>query len=91
MSVSKLVAQWPQRVPHQIKVSGRREFTMRLFNPITMTEVIHGFHDTGGAIQLPEDNWFFTLSAGGYSSLTCANEKGEPSLMEIKSDISGNE
>ena len=34
---------------------------MRLFNPITMTEVIHGFHDTVGAIELPEDNWFFTM------------------------------
>lgn len=39
----------------------RGEFTMRLFNPITMTEVIHGFHDTVGAIELPEDNWFFTM------------------------------
>jgi hypothetical protein len=51
---------------------------LRLFNPITMTEVIHGFHDTGGAIQLPEDNWFFTMREIPEVRLD-VNEKGEPS------------
>lgn len=64
---------------------------MRLFNPITMTEVIHGFHDTGAAIQLPEDNWFFTIREIPERMRLDVNEKGEPTLMEIKSDISGNE
>ena len=69
----------------------RGEFTMRLFNPITMTEVIHGFHDTGGAIQLPEDNWFFRIQEIPEGMRLAVNEKGEPMLVEIKSDVSGNE
>ncbi|HCR2161516.1 hypothetical protein L8P37_14990 [Enterobacter asburiae] len=64
---------------------------MRLFNPITMTEVIHGFHDTGGAIQLPEDNWFFRIQEIPEGMRLAVNEKGEPILVEIKYDVSGNE
>jgi hypothetical protein len=64
---------------------------MRLFNPITMTEVIHGFHDTEGAIQLPEGNWFFRIQEIPEGMRLDVNEKGEPTLMEIKSDTSGNE
>ncbi|HDR2349308.1 TPA: hypothetical protein QCH58_000653 [Enterobacter asburiae] len=64
---------------------------MRLFNPITMTEVIHGFHDIGGAIQLPEDNWFFRIQEIPEGMRLAVNEKGEPILVEIKSDVSGNE
>lgn len=69
----------------------RGEFTMRLFNPITMTEVILGFHDTGGAIQLPEDNWFFRIQEIPEGMRLAVNEKGEPILVEIKPDVSGNE
>lgn len=64
---------------------------MRLFNPITMTEVIDGFHDTGGAIQLPEDNWFFRIQEIPEGMRLAVNEKGEPILVEIKYDVSGNE
>ena len=38
------------------------EFIVRLFNPVTLTEVIPGLHDVTGAVELPEDNWFFTAS-----------------------------
>jgi hypothetical protein len=55
-----------------------------------MTEVIHGFHDTGGAIQFLRITGF--SRCGKYQRVRLdVNEKGEPSLMEIKSDISGNE
>ncbi|MBS7443221.1 hypothetical protein [Enterobacter sp. 120016] len=64
---------------------------MRLFNPITMTEIILGFHDTGGAIQLPEDNWFFRIQEIPEGMRLAVNEKGEPILVENKSDVSGNE
>jgi len=56
-----------------------------------MTEVIHGFHDTGGAIQLPEDNWFFRIQEIPEGMRLAVNEKGEPILVEIESDVSGNE
>ncbi len=40
----------------QVLFSG--EFIVRLFNPVTLTEVIPGLHDVTGAVELPEDNWF---------------------------------
>ena len=36
---------------------------MRLFNPVTMTEVIPGMHDLTGAIELADDNWFLLIAA----------------------------
>jgi hypothetical protein len=58
-------------------------FIMRLFNPVTMTEVIPGFHDTKGAIELPEDNWFFTTSEIKKGKKLAVNEDGEPILIEV--------
>ncbi|WP_095474245.1 hypothetical protein [Escherichia coli] len=57
---------------------------MRLFNPVTLTEVIPGLHDVTGAVELPEDNWFFTASEIPEGMEISVNEKGEPILIEIK-------
>ena len=54
---------------------------MRLFNPNTMTEVIPGFHDTAGAIELPADNWFFRTSEIPKGMRLDVNDKGEPVLL----------
>ncbi|EHW1129322.1 hypothetical protein K1L55_004993 [Salmonella enterica subsp. enterica serovar Kinondoni] len=56
---------------------------MRLFNPITMTEVIPGFHDITGAIELPEDNWFFITPEIPEGKRLAVNDKGEPVLEDI--------
>ncbi|EFB7859108.1 hypothetical protein FRY33_22925 [Escherichia coli] len=56
---------------------------MRLFNPITMTEVIPGFHDTTGAIELPDDNWFFTSTEIPDSKMLAVNDSGEPILIDV--------
>ena len=64
---------------------------MRLFNPFTMTEVIRGLHDTSSAIELPEDNWFFRMQEIPKGMRLAVNEKGEPILVKIKPDASGNE
>lgn len=56
---------------------------MRLFNPVTMTEVIPGFHDTTGAIELPDDNWFFTTYEIPEGKMLAVNEHGEPVLEDI--------
>ena len=57
---------------------------MRLFNPVTLTEVIPGLHDVTGAIELPEDNWFFTMTEIPQGMELTINEKGEPILIEVK-------
>ncbi|EIT7651414.1 hypothetical protein OMZ83_004413 [Escherichia coli] len=56
---------------------------MRLFNPVTMTEVIPGLHDVTGAIELPDDNWFFTTTEIPDGMELTVNEKGEPILIEV--------
>lgn len=56
---------------------------MRLFNPVTLTEVIPGLHDVTGAIELPEDNWFFTMTEIPQGMELIINEKGEPILIEV--------
>ena len=56
---------------------------MRLFNPVTLTEVIPGLHDVTGAIELPEDNWFFTMTEIPQGMELTINEKGEPILIEV--------
>lgn len=55
---------------------------MRLFNPNTMTEVIPGIHDINGAIELPDDNWFFTQHEIPEGMMLAINELGEPVLMD---------
>ena len=56
---------------------------MRLFNPVTLTEAIPGLHDVTGAIELPEDNWFFTMTEIPQGMELTINEKGEPILIEV--------
>lgn len=56
---------------------------MRLFNPVTLTEVIPGLHDVTGAIELPKDNWFFTMTEIPQGMELTINEKGEPILIEV--------
>lgn len=56
---------------------------MRLYNPVTLTEVIPGLHDVTGAIELPEDNWFFTMTEIPQGMELTINEKGEPILIEV--------
>ncbi|ELY2856314.1 hypothetical protein ACMSZT_000846 [Cronobacter dublinensis] len=56
---------------------------MRLFNPVTMTEVIPGFHDTTGAITLPVSHWFFTLPEIPEGKKMTVNDNGEPVLTDI--------
>ena len=58
-------------------------FIVRLFNPVTLTEVIPGLHDVTGAIELPEDNWFFTITEIPQGMELTINEKGEPILIEV--------
>ncbi|EHG6164149.1 hypothetical protein ACNDTH_000349 [Escherichia coli] len=59
---------------------------MRLFNPLTMTEVIPGLHDTTGAVELPEDNWFFTTDEIPEGKQLAVNENGEPVLVDLFKD-----
>lgn len=56
---------------------------MRLFNPVTMTEVLEGIHDTAGAIELPDDNWFFTTSEIPEGKMLAVNGCGEPILIDV--------
>ena len=58
-------------------------FIVRLFNPVTLTEVIPGLHDVTGAIELPEDDWFFTMTEIPQGMELTINEKGEPILIEV--------
>ena len=66
---------------HQMRFHGG--FIVRLFNPVTLTEVIPGLHDVTGAIELPEDNWFFTMTEIPQGMELTINEKGEPILIEV--------
>ncbi len=59
---------------------------MRLFNPETMTEVLPGFHDTSGAIELPDDNWFFTMTEIPEGKQLSVNDEGEPILIDVALD-----
>lgn len=61
------------------------ECTMRLFNPKTMTEVIPGFHDIAGAIELPEDNWFFRENVIPEGKMLAVTQSGEPILVDVNS------
>nr|WP_276524475.1 hypothetical protein [Enterobacter hormaechei] len=54
-----------------------------MFNPVTKTEVIPGFHDTTGAIELPDDNWFFTTREIPEGKILAVNENGEPVMNDI--------
>lgn len=56
---------------------------MRWFNPNTMTEVIPDFQDTRDAIQLPDDNWFFTMDHIPAGKQLATNERGEPVLIDV--------
>jgi hypothetical protein len=56
---------------------------MRLFNPITMTEVIPGIHNVQGAIELPEQNWFFTTTEIPEGKALAVNDNAEPILRDI--------
>lgn len=55
---------------------------MRLFNPVTLTEVIPGLHDVTGAIELPEDHWFFTTDEIPEGKRLTVNENNEPVLVD---------
>ncbi|MEY8770315.1 hypothetical protein AB6T85_07735 [Erwinia sp. ACCC 02193] len=57
---------------------------MRLFNPVTMTEVIPGLHDVKGAVELADDNWFFTDNRVPEDKNLTVNGKGEPVLEDRK-------
>lgn len=60
---------------------------MRLFNPVTMTEVLPGIHDTTGAIQLPDNNWFFTTIEMPEGKMLAVNETGEPVLIDTVTQV----
>lgn len=62
------------------------EYTVRLFNPVTMTEVLPGIHDTTGSIGLPDDNWFFTMDKIPEGKRLAVSESGEPILIDIDAD-----
>lgn len=55
---------------------------MRYFNPVTMTEVLPGVHDMTDAIDLPDDNWFFTTSEIPEGKVLAVNTNGEPVLID---------
>jgi len=56
---------------------------MRFFNPVTMTEVLPAIHDMAGAVELPEDNWFFKMSEIPEGMQLAVNEGGEPVLITV--------
>lgn len=56
---------------------------MRLFNPETLTEIIPGIHSAEGAVELPDDNWFFTATEIPDGKMLAVNENGEPILINI--------
>ncbi|MBU5667428.1 hypothetical protein KQJ14_18740 [Enterobacteriaceae bacterium S32_ASV_15] len=59
---------------------------MRLFNPDTLTEVIPGFHDTTGAIELPDDSWFFTMKDIPIGKILSVDSQGMPFLADNVDD-----
>lgn len=48
-----------------------------------MTEVLPGFHDTSGAIELPNDNWFFIDKEIPEGKRLTTDNNGEPILVDI--------
>lgn len=54
---------------------------MRLFNPITMTEVIPGLHEVKDAIELADDNWFFTMLSIPKGQRLSIDSEGNPILI----------
>ena len=57
---------------------------MRFFNPETLNEIIPGIHSTEGAVELPDDNWFFTMESIPEGKKLSTNEHGEPVLINIE-------
>ncbi|CAI1231551.1 Uncharacterised protein [Serratia liquefaciens] len=55
---------------------------MRYFNPETMTEALPGIHDMTGAVELPDDYWFFTQTEIPDGKRLAVNERGEPVLID---------
>lgn len=55
---------------------------MRLFNPVTMTEVLSTIHNVDGAIKLPDDHWFFLFQEIPDGKILTVNEDGEPVLLD---------
>lgn len=56
---------------------------MRLFNPVTMTEVLPGFHDITDAIELPENNWFFVTTEIPEGMQLSIDDSGAPILVYV--------
>lgn len=56
---------------------------MRLFNPVTMTEIIPGIHDVSAGVALPDNNWFFVLREIPEGKRLAVSEKGEPILVDL--------
>ncbi|ELU7107126.1 hypothetical protein ABMH49_001757 [Escherichia coli] len=56
---------------------------MRFFNPETLTEVIPGIHDMSGAVELPDDNWFFTMPEIPEGKMLAVNDDCEPILIDV--------
>ena len=61
----------------------RGELPMRLFNPQTLTEVIPGIHDEAGAVELPDDNWFFVSDRLPEGKRLAADENGHPIAVDM--------
>ncbi|EOB3111839.1 hypothetical protein ACXKU5_002475 [Yersinia enterocolitica] len=57
---------------------------MRLFNPETLNEVIPGIHSIEGAVELPDDNWFFVMDSIPEGKELAVNEAGEPILVDVE-------
>lgn len=57
---------------------------MRLFNPETLNEVIPGIHDVEGAVELPDNNWFFVMDSIPEGKELAVNEAGEPILVDVE-------
>lgn len=55
---------------------------MRLFNPMTMTEVLPIIHDTAGAVELDDNHWFFRFQEIPEGQMLSVNEAGEPVLID---------
>lgn len=62
---------------------------MRYFNPASLTEVLPGVHDMAGAVELPDENWFFTTQEIPEGMRLAVNENGEPVLVEVSSSEEG--
>ncbi|CDH32044.1 hypothetical protein [Xenorhabdus bovienii] len=55
---------------------------MSLFNPKTLTEVLPEIHNISGAIELPDDCWFFCTQEIPQGKMLSVNEAGEPTLID---------